>query len=356
MFSLIILAFVFVGALLTSRVPENLVGPVILASGACLASTIAIGSIGVLAAQRSDVAIEVAALAGDHQRHRLPGADHRDPDRHPAHLPGRAFAVAAVALDRGPRRGRDGHGGVHGVRRPGSAGRRRDRQPVLRAGAGTPRRGARSPGLVVLGHWLRRGAARGRHPFPPRRRGGAPPAQVADCRGARGGCRVPARVQPAERRRWQRRVRGRPAGHARVARGDRSRGPALPAVRDRSDHHSHDRLGDHQRPPGGRIRRPRRGPPGRSRPSSPRGRRLRSPPPRSSPRRSSSLCVARFSGPWTAVSTGTPTTLGAPPNSFAERLRDEVDLDALRAEVERTVAEAIRPTATTLWLSRRERT
>ena len=43
-------------------------------------------------------------------------------------------------------------------------------------------------------------------------------------------------------------------------------------------------------------------------------------------------------------------------NSFAERLRDEVDLDALRAEVERTVAEAIRPTATTLWLSGRKRT
>ena len=62
MFSLIILAFVVVGALLASRVPENLVGPVILASGACLASTIAIGSIGVLAAQRSDVPIEVAAL------------------------------------------------------------------------------------------------------------------------------------------------------------------------------------------------------------------------------------------------------------------------------------------------------
>ena len=61
-FSLIVLAFVFVGALLTARVPGNLVGPVILASGACLATTIAVGTLGVLAAQRRDVPIEVAAL------------------------------------------------------------------------------------------------------------------------------------------------------------------------------------------------------------------------------------------------------------------------------------------------------
>ena len=61
-FSLIVLAFVIVGALLTARVPGNLVGPVILASGACLATTIAVGTLGVLAARRGDVPIEVAAL------------------------------------------------------------------------------------------------------------------------------------------------------------------------------------------------------------------------------------------------------------------------------------------------------
>ena len=41
-------------------------------------------------------------------------------------------------------------------------------------------------------------------------------------------------------------------------------------------------------------------------------------------------------------------------DAFAERLRDEVDLDTLAAELERTVSSAIRPTAASLWLPGRE--
>ncbi len=41
-------------------------------------------------------------------------------------------------------------------------------------------------------------------------------------------------------------------------------------------------------------------------------------------------------------------------DAFAERLRDEVDLDTLAAELERTVSGAIRPTAASLWLPGRE--
>ncbi len=40
--------------------------------------------------------------------------------------------------------------------------------------------------------------------------------------------------------------------------------------------------------------------------------------------------------------------------AFAERLRDEVDLDTLATELERTVSSAIRPTAASLWLPGRE--
>ena len=41
-------------------------------------------------------------------------------------------------------------------------------------------------------------------------------------------------------------------------------------------------------------------------------------------------------------------------DAFAERLRDEVDLDTLAGELERTVSGAIRPTAASLWLPGRE--
>ena len=40
--------------------------------------------------------------------------------------------------------------------------------------------------------------------------------------------------------------------------------------------------------------------------------------------------------------------------AFAERLRNEVDLDTLAIELERTVSSAIRPTAASLWLPGRE--
>lgn len=41
-------------------------------------------------------------------------------------------------------------------------------------------------------------------------------------------------------------------------------------------------------------------------------------------------------------------------DAFAERLRDEVDLDALAAELEQTVRGAIRPTAASIWLPERD--
>ena len=41
-------------------------------------------------------------------------------------------------------------------------------------------------------------------------------------------------------------------------------------------------------------------------------------------------------------------------DAFAERLRDEVDLESLAAELERTVVGAIRPTAAALWLPGRD--
>ena len=48
MFSSIIVAFVFVGALLTARVRGNPIGPLMLAAGALLATTIAIGTLAVV--------------------------------------------------------------------------------------------------------------------------------------------------------------------------------------------------------------------------------------------------------------------------------------------------------------------
>jgi hypothetical protein len=55
MFSSIIVAFVLVGALLAARVPGNPIGPVILWSGALLATTVAIGTVADVAAERGDV-------------------------------------------------------------------------------------------------------------------------------------------------------------------------------------------------------------------------------------------------------------------------------------------------------------
>jgi hypothetical protein len=63
MFSLIVGAFVVVGALLSSRVPDNPIGPVILGAGALLATTVAIGTWSIVATQRGTVAVEWIALA-----------------------------------------------------------------------------------------------------------------------------------------------------------------------------------------------------------------------------------------------------------------------------------------------------
>jgi hypothetical protein len=63
MFGAIIAAFVLVGALLAVRVPGNPIGPVILGSGALLASTVALGTLGVLGAAEDGVPIQLLALA-----------------------------------------------------------------------------------------------------------------------------------------------------------------------------------------------------------------------------------------------------------------------------------------------------
>ena len=63
MFTAITSAFVIVGALLTTRVPGNAVGPVLLLSGALLATTIAVGTLSVIGAMTGLVPAEVVALA-----------------------------------------------------------------------------------------------------------------------------------------------------------------------------------------------------------------------------------------------------------------------------------------------------
>src|SRR6187549_448371 len=62
-FSAIIGAFVFVGALLATRVPGNPIGYVMLGSGALLASTVAVGTVAILGAARGDVPPELLAIA-----------------------------------------------------------------------------------------------------------------------------------------------------------------------------------------------------------------------------------------------------------------------------------------------------
>ena len=63
MFSSIIVAFVVVGALLAARVPGNPIGPLILWAGALLATTIAIGTLAVVGAQRGTASMEWLAIA-----------------------------------------------------------------------------------------------------------------------------------------------------------------------------------------------------------------------------------------------------------------------------------------------------
>ena len=63
MFGAIVLAFVLVGALLCVRVPSNVIGPMLLASGTTLAVAIAVGTLGVVAANRGDVPVPVIAVA-----------------------------------------------------------------------------------------------------------------------------------------------------------------------------------------------------------------------------------------------------------------------------------------------------
>jgi hypothetical protein len=64
MFTGILAAFVIVGAILTTRVPGNAVGPVLLFSGALLATTIAIGTLSIVGAATGALPMEVVALAG----------------------------------------------------------------------------------------------------------------------------------------------------------------------------------------------------------------------------------------------------------------------------------------------------
>ena len=63
MFSGIIGAFVFVGALLVARVPGNPIGYVMLGSGAFLATTVLVGTLAILGAARATLAPEIVAIA-----------------------------------------------------------------------------------------------------------------------------------------------------------------------------------------------------------------------------------------------------------------------------------------------------
>ena len=63
MFAGIIAAFVVVGALLCVRVPSNPIGLVILGSGVTLAATVTLGMFSVVAADRGDIPIELVTLA-----------------------------------------------------------------------------------------------------------------------------------------------------------------------------------------------------------------------------------------------------------------------------------------------------
>ena len=63
LFSAIIAAFVLVGALLSSRVQDNRIGPILLGSGALLAVTVAIGTLADLAVVRGGIPVEVVAIA-----------------------------------------------------------------------------------------------------------------------------------------------------------------------------------------------------------------------------------------------------------------------------------------------------
>ena len=110
MFTAILVAFVVVGAILTTRVPGNAVGPVLLFSGALLATTIAIGTFSVVGAATGSMPTDVVAVTSLINDLGLHPAHHRRAHRRPAHLPGRAPALAALALDRRP-----GHRGRRGV-------------------------------------------------------------------------------------------------------------------------------------------------------------------------------------------------------------------------------------------------
>jgi hypothetical protein len=63
MFSAIIAAFVFVGALLVARVPGNRIGYLILGSGALLATTVLVGTLAIVGAEQGTIAPEIVAVA-----------------------------------------------------------------------------------------------------------------------------------------------------------------------------------------------------------------------------------------------------------------------------------------------------
>ena len=64
MFGAIIFAFVLVGALLCVRVPSNVIGPMLLGSGAMLAVTVAVGTLAIRGcATRGDLPVPIIAAA-----------------------------------------------------------------------------------------------------------------------------------------------------------------------------------------------------------------------------------------------------------------------------------------------------
>ena len=63
MFGAITLVFVLVGALLCVRVPNNVIGPMLLGSGAMLAVTVAVGTFAIVSATRDDLPVPILAAA-----------------------------------------------------------------------------------------------------------------------------------------------------------------------------------------------------------------------------------------------------------------------------------------------------
>ena len=361
MFAGIIAAFVVVGALLCVRVPGNPIGLVILGSGVTLAATVTLGLFSVVAADRGDVPIELITLAAllNDIGFIVPivvvliGVPLIFPDGRLLSPRWRWIVVVCVAaltatalaqlLGPGP------IGSVE-VANPFYAPALAPLVEMLDTfSSWTSIIGFGAAALAVVIRYRRGDDDR------------AAPAEVADRGRRRRRDRVPVRLHLRGARCRGPRIPPRTPRAVGAAGRHRHRDPALPPVRHRPARQPDDRLGPRHRRARRRVRGPghrdsrgssRRSPRGSS-PSSPRARPWPSPRRRSSRSPASSRSGAGSSVPSTSASTGRAYDGERTAEAFAERLRDEVDLESLAAELERTVVGAIRPTTAALWLPER---